>query len=181
VHVTVGVGGHAGSGGPPPEKLGFNAGQVPHVSGSAAAGISKAKQFGQPSGAAQLGGHLPTHVAGGATAGAGGHTTITGTSATPTTFGGHNAPTSTTPTTTTATTGTVHPGATGTLRPGTTPVTQEGQTPVGKTPAKKKPVPTGSDVPPKTTPSGGTAGHGGGGGTGSGHGTGGGHTGTKPQ
>ena len=94
VHATVGVGAH---GGPPPEKLGFKAGDVPHASGG---GIAKAKQFGAPSTAAQLGGHAPSaHVAAGAAAGTSGHlSTSTGLQAT---GGVHGAPSSTTTVSTT--------------------------------------------------------------------------------
>jgi hypothetical protein len=111
VHATASVGGH--SGGPPPEKLGISAGQAPHVGGSGAAGIAKAKQFGQPTTAAQLGGHAPSHVAASANVGVVGHEGAPGAA-------GHE--TTTGHLTTTATTHAAM-GARGGASPSTTPAT----------------------------------------------------------
>ena len=48
--------------GPPPQKLGFQAAQIPHATGTAA-GVVRAQQFAHPSTAQSLGAHPPTRVA----------------------------------------------------------------------------------------------------------------------
>jgi len=45
--------------GPPPQRLGFAAGAIPHVSGTAAAGVARAQQFARPSTAQPLGARPP--------------------------------------------------------------------------------------------------------------------------
>jgi hypothetical protein len=49
--------------GPPPQKLGYMATQVPHATGAAAAKVARAQQFARPSTAQPLGAHAPTRVA----------------------------------------------------------------------------------------------------------------------
>ncbi|MGO9834603.1 MAG: DUF6600 domain-containing protein [Polyangiaceae bacterium] len=51
------------SGGPSPQRLGYNASQVPRPTGSAAAGVAHAQAFARPSTGQALGASNPSHVA----------------------------------------------------------------------------------------------------------------------
>jgi hypothetical protein len=86
--VAARVHGYAGAtpgvgGGPPPERLGYSGAQIPHATGTAAAGIQRAQAFGRPSTATSLGAAPPTHVAAAGSVGAGGAGSV----------GGHEGPT----------------------------------------------------------------------------------------
>jgi len=71
-------GGARFAGGPAPSKLGFSGGQIPHVSGAAAAGIAKAAAWSHPSTAVAQGAHPATHVPTPGALGAQAHGSVTG-------------------------------------------------------------------------------------------------------
>jgi hypothetical protein len=48
--------------GPPPERFGYRAAQIPHVSGNEARGVEHAQQFSHPSTARTLGASAPTRI-----------------------------------------------------------------------------------------------------------------------
>ncbi|HEY8039855.1 MAG TPA: DUF6600 domain-containing protein [Polyangiaceae bacterium] len=60
-----------GVAGPPPQRLGYSAAQVPHPSGTKAAGVARAQQFARPSTAQALGARAPSRPAFPGNAGAG--------------------------------------------------------------------------------------------------------------
>jgi hypothetical protein len=69
--------------GPEPSRLGFAASQVPHASGTSAAGLARAQQFSRPSTATALGGHAATHASSMSSASAFGRGSLTGAGAHP--------------------------------------------------------------------------------------------------
>ncbi|MBV9949847.1 MAG: hypothetical protein JOZ69_23600 [Myxococcales bacterium] len=48
--------------GPAPQRLGFQAAQIPHATGPAAVTVARAREFARPASAAALGGRPPTHL-----------------------------------------------------------------------------------------------------------------------
>jgi hypothetical protein len=78
VHPIAAAGGGMARG-PEPSRLGFSAAQIPHASGTGAAGLAKAQQFSRPSTATALGAHPASHVSSAAM----------GTGARPALTGGH--------------------------------------------------------------------------------------------
>ncbi|HEY3816599.1 MAG TPA: DUF6600 domain-containing protein [Polyangiaceae bacterium] len=178
VHPTGGGGVSGRSGGPSPQNLGMSAGQVPHVSGATAAGITKAQNFGHASTAASLGGHAPTKIASGTTAtgglkGEGTTSSGTGRSLTPTSTtmpSGLRGATTTTAATTTRPANEV-PKASSQMGNHALPTTQTATTQPAtgtlQVQPKRKKLPGETTTP---TPKAGSGGHsGGGGGTGGGH------------